>query len=76
MLAKFHIYKKKIPPNFQAFLSLLKEKRRIEKHKAFNSNVIKGFFLSLLGAADVLSNSRRPLRAEQVTSSGTVLLAF
>ena len=45
-IAKFHIYKSninEIPPNFQAFLSLLKEKINIEKYIAFASHARESF---------------------------------
>ena len=46
IIAKFHIYKSninEIPPNFQAFLSLLKEKINIEKYIAFASQARESF---------------------------------
>ena len=46
IIAKFHIYKSninEIPPNFQAFLSLLKAKINIEKYIAFASHARESF---------------------------------
>ena len=46
IIAKFHIYKNninEIPPNFQAFLSLLKEEVNIEKYIAFASHARESF---------------------------------
>ena len=46
IIAKFHIYISninEIPPNFQAFFSLLKEKLNIKKYIAFASHARKSF---------------------------------